>query len=233
VVVSYYENTGDFDIYEVEFVFGYAVTSTVASPSLPESRERAEEEEEEEEPGTGGTGGAAIGITPPEGGAPASLQLRMFQDNMDGIRVEVPERWVVDDRFNGTDALAEQAVREHGRKYLATMCPQDQALPATGGSHFCQFQAPAFMRIVFYSFPNLQTRPEFVPLASENRSITTADLVGLYFDLNRELEVLFPPYKTEVSDIDTLKKMHLDTKWSLKKKGRSAPNYMNCYTNEG
>jgi hypothetical protein len=91
VVVSYYENTGDFDIYEVEFVFGYAVTSTVASPSLPESRERAEEE-----PGTGGTaGGAATGITPKAGTLP-SLAPTMFQSDADGIRVGVPNGWVVE-----------------------------------------------------------------------------------------------------------------------------------------
>jgi hypothetical protein len=55
VLVSYYENSGDFDIYEVEFVFGYAVTSTVASPSLSESGEIAEEE-----PGRGGAGGGCL-----------------------------------------------------------------------------------------------------------------------------------------------------------------------------
>ena len=118
--------------------------------------------------------------------------------------MQVPDGWVVDDSFNGTDALAEQTVREHGGKYLGALCPQNQALPGTGGYRTCQFLSPTGTDegIVFYSFPNLQTRPEFAPLVRENRPITTTDLVGFYFDLNRELNELFPPYIEIVSNTD-------------------------------
>ena len=70
VVVSYYENSGDFDIDEVEFVFEYTATSSVVSPSLSESAEAAIAE-----PRTGGgAGGAAIGITPPQEGGGATAR---------------------------------------------------------------------------------------------------------------------------------------------------------------
>jgi hypothetical protein len=50
----------------------------------------------------------------PQQGAPApSSQSMLFQSNDDNIRVELPVGWVVDDRFNGTDPLTEQVVRQH------------------------------------------------------------------------------------------------------------------------
>lgn len=206
VVVRYFPPGEDADTEEVELVFEYTATSTAASPSLSES-----EEEVAEVPRTGGTGGAAIGITPSQEGAapPASLPpTTIFQSEVDGIRVGVPDGWVVDDRFNGTDPLSEQVVREQGGKYLAAMCPQDQALPSAGGSHSCQLQSSSgtAVGVVFYSFPNLQTRPEFAALASENESVTTSDLLGLYFDLDRELRevgaVVFTPSIEIVTNTD-------------------------------
>jgi hypothetical protein len=60
--------------------------------------------------------------------------------------------------------------------------------------------------VVFYSFANLHTRPEFAALASENKSITTSDFLGLYFDLNRELRevgvVVFSPQIEIVTNTD-------------------------------
>jgi hypothetical protein len=205
VVVRYFPPGEDADTEEVELVFEYTATSTAASPSPSESEEGAEE------PRTGGTGGAAIGITPSQEGAapPASLPpTTIFQSGVDGIRVGVPDGWVVDDRFNGTGPLFEQVVRQHGGEYLAAMCPQDQALPSAGGSHSCQLQSSSGtgVGVVFYSFANLHTRPEFAALTSENKSITTSDLLGLYFDLNRELReagvVVFSPQIEIVTNTD-------------------------------
>ena len=88
------------------------------------------------------------------------------------------------------------------------MCPQEQALPSAGGSHSCQLQSSSGtgVGVVFYSFANLHTRPEFAALTSENKSITTSDLLGLYFDLNRELRevgvVVFSPQIEIVTNTD-------------------------------
>ena len=84
VVVTFLEGTGDFDIYEVEFDFAYAAVQQ-PEPSPPPSLQP------QEEPGTGGTaGGAATGITPEAGTLP-SLPPTMFQSDVDGIRVGVPD----------------------------------------------------------------------------------------------------------------------------------------------
>ena len=197
VVVSYYENSGDSDINEVEFAFEYTPAQQGGVSPGPLGSEQV--------PEGLGTGGAAIGITPQEASPLQSLPSPMLQgSHVGGIRVQVPDGWVVDDSFNGTDALAEQTVREHGGKYLGALCPQNQALPGTGGYRTCQFQSPTETDegIVFYSFPNLQTRPEFEPIVRENKPITMTDLIGFYFDLNRELNVLFPPYIEIVSNTD-------------------------------
>lgn len=85
VVVSFFENSGDFDIYEVEFDFGYAAmlqpssppAGSTASPSLSQQPESGEQI-------TGGAGAAAAIITPQEG-APPSLPPNIFQSNIDGI----------------------------------------------------------------------------------------------------------------------------------------------------
>src|SRR5215203_3945733 len=56
MVVSFFEGTGDFDINEVEFDFGYAAIPS-PPPSSPES-------ESEDQPRIGGGGGAATGLPP-------------------------------------------------------------------------------------------------------------------------------------------------------------------------
>src|SRR5215213_6951753 len=160
VVVSYYENSGDFDVDEVEFAFEYTPAQQGGVSPGPLGSEQVPEG-----PGTGGgAGGAAIGITPQESAPLQSLPSTMLQEsNVGGIRVQVPEGWVVDDSFNGTDALAEQTVRQHNGKYLGALCPQNQALPGTSGYRSCQLKSPTGTDedgLVFYSFLNLQTRPE-------------------------------------------------------------------------
>ncbi|MGH9990775.1 MAG: hypothetical protein ACREAS_10095, partial [Nitrososphaera sp.] len=151
-------------------------------------------------------GGAAIGITPQNGSiSPSSPLVPIFQSDIHRIRVAIPDGWIVDDRFNGTDVIAEQAVRQHGGEYVAAMCPQDQALPSIAGLYSCQFQSSTGTGrgLVIYSFENLQTRPEFSSLARENRSVTTEDLMGLYFDLNRGLEIAISPHVEIVTNTDT------------------------------
>lgn len=124
-----------------------------------------------------------------------------FQNNTEGFRVQVPNGWVVDDRFNGTDRSAEQVVRQHGGKYLAAMCPQNQALPAIGGLHSCQLTSPTGIGVVMLSFTDLQMRPDFAVLARENKSITTSDLVAIYIELFRDL-LASPPYIEIVNNTD-------------------------------
>jgi hypothetical protein len=202
VVVSFFENSGDFDIYEVEFAFEYSPTSA-ASPAQLGPQEVGGEEEQQTT--TGGTGGAAIGLMPQQGAPAPSSQSTLFQSKDDDIRVEVPVEWVVDDRFNGTDPLTEQVVRQHGGKYIAALCPQDQTLPAAGGLYSCQLQSSTSVGVVLYVFDDLQSRPEFAMPLRENKSITTSDLLGHYFGMNREiveLGMVFSPYVEIVTDTD-------------------------------
>ncbi len=127
-----------------------------------------------------------------------------FQSNVSGIRVGVPDGWVVDERFNGSSPISEQIVRDHGGKYVVTTCPQDQALPTVGGLYSCQLNSSTETGrgVTVYSFPKLQTSPDFAAIARENKSITTSDLLGHYLDLNRELWETLPPYVEIISNTD-------------------------------
>jgi hypothetical protein len=203
VVVSFFENSGDFDIYEVEFAFEYTPTSAASPPAQLGPPEVGGEEEQQTT--SGGAGGAAIGITPQQAVPSPSLQPRLFQSNNDGVRVEIPLGWVADDRYNGTDPLTEQVVRQHGGKYIGALCPQDQTLPAAGGLYSCQLQSSTGVGVVLYVFDDLQSRPEFATLSHQNKSITTSDLLGHYFGMHREiveLGLVFSPYVEIVSDTD-------------------------------
>lgn len=68
---------------------------------------------------------------------------------------------------------------------LAILCPQARTLPKIGGAYVCPEGTQGdYVEII--RFADLQSRPEFAVLASENRSITTLDLLAYYIqDLER------------------------------------------------
>jgi hypothetical protein len=171
VVVTFLEGTGDFDIYEVEFDLAYAA---VQQPPLPPSSQP-----QQVEPRTGGAGGAATGITPEAGTLP-SLPPTMFQSDVDGIRVGVPDGWVVED-MNNTDPGLLQAEQSYGAGVLVEICPQNQSTPQIGGTYLCPEAQEGLDSVSVWRFADLKSRPEFAGVVQQNQSITTTDLVAFYF----------------------------------------------------
>jgi len=109
-----------------------------------------------------------------------------FQDTADGFRAQVPNGWVVED-INSTDP-SQQTLRQYGVELLARMCPQNQSFPVIGGLQSCPILSPTAEAVAIFRFVDLHTRPEFAVLVRENRSITTSDLLALFFDLERTIE---------------------------------------------
>ena len=169
MVVSFFEGTGDFDIDEVEFDFGYAATPSALSS----------ESESEDQPRIGGGGGAATGLTPEAGTLPL-LPTTIFQSIVDGIRVGVPDGWVVED-VNNTDPSLRQSEQSYGAGSLVELCPQILATPQIGGTYLCPDVQEGLDSVSVWRFADLKSRPEFAGLIQRNQSITTTDLVAFYF----------------------------------------------------
>src|SRR5215212_5961022 len=167
MVVSFFEGTGDFDIDEVEFDFAYAATP---SPSSSESEDR---------PRIGGGGGAATRLTPEAGTLPLP-PTTIFQSTVDGIRMGVPDGWVVED-LNNTDSSLQQSEQSYGAVSLVELCPQILATPQIGGTYLCPDAQEGLDSVSVWRFADLKSRPEFAGLVQRNQSITTTDLVAFYF----------------------------------------------------
>jgi plastocyanin len=119
-----------------------------------------------------------------EGGAEPTTT---FQSIPDGFRIQVPNGWVVQD-LNSDDPALQQYRNQYGGELLAFICPQDQALPIIGGLYECTIESPDDVDVEAFRFVDLQTRPELAVLASQNRSVTTSDLVALYIEYLRETQ---------------------------------------------
>jgi hypothetical protein len=171
MVVTFFEGTGDFDINEVEFDFGYAAILS-PPPSSPES-------ESEDQPRIGGGGGAATGLTPEARTLPF-LPTTIFQSTVDGIRLGVPDGWVVED-LNNTDSSSQQSEQNYGAGSLVELCPQILATPQIGGTYLCPDTQEGLDSVSVWRFADLKSRPEFAGLVQRNQSITTTDLVAFYF----------------------------------------------------
>ena len=169
MVVTFFEGTGDFDINEVEFDFGYAAIPS-PPPSSPES-------ESEDQPRIGG--GAATGLTPEARTLPF-LPTTIFQSTVDGIRLGVPDGWVVED-LNNTDSSSQQSEQNYGAGTLVELCPQILATPQIGGTYLCPDTQEGLDSVSVWRFADLKSRPEFAGLVQRNQSITTTDLVAFYF----------------------------------------------------
>jgi hypothetical protein len=168
MVVSFFEGTGDFDIDEVEFEFAYAATP---SPSSSES---------EDQPRIGGGGGGAATRLTPEAGTLPLPPTTIFQSTVDGIRMGVPDGWVVED-LNNTDSSLQQSEQSYGAVSLVELCPQILATPQIGGTYLCPDAQEGLDSVSVWRFADLKSRPEFAGLVQRNQSITTTDLVAFYF----------------------------------------------------
>jgi hypothetical protein len=168
MVVSFFEGTGDFDIDEVEFEFAYAATP---SPSSSES---------EDQPRIGGGGGGAATRLTPEAGTLLLPPTTIFQSTVDGIRMGVPDGWVVED-LNNTDSSLQHSEQSYGAVSLVELCPQILATPQIGGTYLCPDAQEGLDSVSVWRFADLKSRPEFAGLVQRNQSITTTDLVAFYF----------------------------------------------------
>jgi plastocyanin len=105
----------------------------------------------------------------------------VFQSNVDGFRIGLPEGWVVEDTDN-TSPSAQNAERAQSVSFLATLCPQSEALPAIGGKYTCASSAQEY--VLIFRYVDLMSRPEFAAVALEGGSITTSDMFALMLKLD-------------------------------------------------
>jgi plastocyanin len=109
---------------------------------------------------------------------------KIFQSHIDGIRVQVPNGWVVEDIEN-TDPNRQQYEKITGAGGLAVLCPQAETLPKIGGGYYCSRGAEDSVTIGRYA--DLKSRPEFAVLARENKSITISDLLAYHIQFFERL----------------------------------------------
>lgn len=107
-----------------------------------------------------------------------------FQSITDGIRIQVPSGWVVED-IDNIDPNEVQSGKDLGWELLVVLCPQSETLPKIGGGIECSDGADDNVWITRY--PDLKSRPEFAALVRENKSITPADLLPYINQLTEEL----------------------------------------------
>jgi plastocyanin len=155
MTVSYTVPGEDFEREEVEFVFEYDA----------ESRR------------TTTTPGGPAGTTT----APPST---VFQSNVDGIRVGVPDGWIAEDVDN--EAYQQRLNERSGyANELVELCPQDQTLPQIGGGSICPDGVQDGISV--YRFGYLQSQPAFADVvAAGNRNITISDLLAYFIQFMEE-----------------------------------------------
>src|SRR5215217_3358117 len=118
----------------------------------------------------------------------------LFQSTEDGIRLKVPEGWVIQDVNNTGSTFSEESTQGYG--ILAQLCPQEEgqgqggaAAPSnnvsgSGGSGDtvrCQGSEGDIIHIVRY--PDLDTRlqvPNNITTTNNNNNVTTIDNILLY-----------------------------------------------------
>ena len=110
---------------------------------------------------------------------------RTFRSITDGFRAQVPNGWVVED-INRTDRSVQEFLNKYGVEFLAFMCPRNQSFPDVGGLYSCPFTSPTAVGVEFFRFVDLDAKPELAVLARENKSITTSDLMALFFEYERK-----------------------------------------------
>jgi plastocyanin len=106
-----------------------------------------------------------------------------FQNEYDGIALQVPEGWVVQDVDNNS-TIARSSANNLGFTVLAVLCPENEAIPAIGrGAYNCE-EAPTSV-IVFKDFA-LNEKPEFSALEDNVSAITVYDYLA--YRLNKVTE---------------------------------------------
>jgi hypothetical protein len=109
-----------------------------------------------------------------------------YQNAMDGFRVQIPKGWVIYDLDN-TGLAALGLAEQLGYELLAVLCPQDQALPAIGGTYRCPIESnPSTTFVSLFRYSNLYDRREFVPILEQNKTINISDLFAFHIQRTEE-----------------------------------------------
>ncbi len=109
-----------------------------------------------------------------------------YQNAMDGFRVQIPKGWVIYDLDN-TGLAALGLAEQLGYELLAVLCPQDEALPAIGGTYRCPIESnPSTTFVSLFRYSNLYDRREFAPIIEQNKTINISDLFAFHIQRTEE-----------------------------------------------
>jgi hypothetical protein len=103
---------------------------------------------------------------------PAVIQNGTFQNTEDGFRLQVPDDWVVQD-IDNLHLPNFRVANEAGFLIMATICPQQEALPVIGGIYNCE-QSESSVAILH---DRLSHRPEF-EVIEDPANITSDDFLA-------------------------------------------------------
>jgi hypothetical protein len=103
---------------------------------------------------------------------PAVIQNGTFQNTADGFRMQVPYDWVVQD-IDNLHLPNFRIANEAGFLILAIICPQQEAVPSTGGMYNCEHSESS----VEILHDRLSHRPEF-EVIEDPANITPDDFLA-------------------------------------------------------
>jgi hypothetical protein len=110
----------------------------------------------------------------------SALPTTFFQSIVDGIRVGVPDGWIVTD-IDNIDPISQQAEESGAPGELVVLCPRDQAIPQIGGGYICPDEVQDSVSV--YRFSDLKSRPEFAGVVRQNQNITASDFLAYFLQL--------------------------------------------------
>jgi PKD repeat protein len=124
--------------------------------------------------------------SPVAGQPPAVTQnsTTLFQSTEDGIRLRVPDGWIINDANNTSSTLSEESTQ--GYAILAQLCPQEEQeeqaalsnVSGRGDTTSCQGSEGDIIHIVRY--PDLDSRLFAENVTTVNNTMTTADNILSY-----------------------------------------------------
>ncbi|HEX6281049.1 MAG TPA: PKD domain-containing protein, partial [Nitrososphaera sp.] len=113
----------------------------------------------------------------------------LFQNTEDGIRLKVPEGWVIHDVNNTGSALLEESIQGYG--ILAQLCPQEEQQQAAlsnvsgGDTASCQGSEGDIIHMVRY--PDLNTRLQVSNNVTTNNNMTTDNILSYHLQKLQEV----------------------------------------------
>jgi PKD repeat protein len=113
----------------------------------------------------------------------------LFQNTEDGIRLKVPEGWVIHDVNNTGSTLLEESTQGYG--ILAQLCPQEEQQQAAlsnvsgGDTASCQGSEGDIIHMVRY--PDLNTRLQVSNNFTTNNNMTTDNILSYHLQKLQEV----------------------------------------------